>query len=186
MLNIHTPSSGIAQVAYHQAGHTIYYILRGIIPCRVEVVNEDEGYTSADDSLEPWSALTQDFVLLAGTVAQHIYAGDFAEILEMVQTGGIPEGALSDFFKLSEQDPGIIAQMMLYLYDLFVTERWLLLSTIAEQLIQKRVLQKDDIAKIVVRLNKINQNLDRIAKIRQKRIYPAPLRQRRRIRCRHQ
>jgi hypothetical protein len=28
-----------------------------------------------------WSHITQDFILLSGTVAQHIYAGDFAEML---------------------------------------------------------------------------------------------------------
>ena len=89
-----------------------------------------------------------------------------------MHSGGIPEGADSDFSNLYEIDFEIIAEMMMYLYDLFATERWLLLSAIAEELIEKRVLEKNEISRIVVRLARINQNMERIGNLRKKRIYP--------------
>ena len=156
----------IEQVAYHEAGHVMYYLLRGIVPECVEVVDENQGTTYVDSEEETLSALTQDFSLLAGTVAQHIYAGDFSSTLQQVQAGGVPDGASSDFSKLTESDAGVIAEMMLHLYDLFCCERWLILSTIAEELILKRALSKKQIAEIVVRLARINKNMKRIAKFR--------------------
>ena len=51
-----------------------------------------------------WSPLTQDFILLAGTVAEHMYTGDLANTLSLVADGDIPSGAWSDFSKLSETD----------------------------------------------------------------------------------
>lgn len=170
MAKIHNFIS-IEQVAYHEAGHTLYYLLRGITPDRVEVIGAGYGMTVAEDPLFPYSHLTQDFILLAGTVAEHIYAGDFADVLQLVHSGGIPEGADSDFSNLYEIDFEIIAEMMMYLYDLFATERWLLLSAIAEELIEKRVLEKNEISRIVVRLARINQNMERIGNLRKKRIY---------------
>ena len=162
----------IEQVAYHEAGHVMYYLLRGIVPECVEVVDENQGTTYVDSEEETLSALTQDFSLLAGTVAQHIYAGDFSSILQQVQAGGVPDGASSDFSQLTESDAGVIAEMMLHLYDLFCCERWLLLSTIAEELISKRQLGKEDIAQIVIRLARIDKNMKKIAKIRRKSTYP--------------
>ena len=160
------------QVAYHQSGHTLYYILRGIIPERVEIISAGSGMTMAEAPLFPYSNLTQDFISLAGTVAEHIYAGDFADVLELVHSGGIPAGADFDFYDLYETDCEVIAEMMMFLYDLFATERWLLLSAIAEELIEKRVLEKNEICRIVARLARINQNMERIGKLRKKRIYP--------------
>lgn len=105
-------------------------------------------------------------------MAEHIYAGDFADVLELVHSGGIPAGADFDFYDLYETDCEVIAEMMMFLYDLFATERWLLLSAIAEELIEKRVLEKNEICRIVARLARINQNMERIGKLRKKRIYP--------------
>ena len=99
----------------------------------------------------------------------------------MVHSGGIPAGADYDFSNLYETESEVIAEMMMYLYDLFVTERWLLLSAIAEELIEKKVLEKNEISKIVARLARINQNMERIGKLRKKRIYPECTNRRRHV-----
>ena len=134
-------SISIEQVAYHEAGHALYYMMRGVVPDSIEVVDAGQGMTITEPAIDfGWSSLTQDFILLAGTVAEHMYTGDLANTLSLVADGDIPSGAWSDFSKLSETDPEVIVEMMLYLYDLFSTERWLVLSTVAEHLIQRRIL----------------------------------------------
>ena len=162
----------VEQVAYHEAGHAMYYMLRGVIPNQIYVIDKNQGATVVECPDGEWSHITQDFILLSGTVAQHIYAGDFAEMLQAVANGEIPEGAGSDFSKLSENDPEVIAEMMMHLYDLFCTERWILLAAIAQQLIQQKVLDQREIARIVLKLSDIHQSMQRIAKIRKKRIFP--------------
>ena len=95
----------IEQVAYHEAGHTLYYMMRGVVPDSIEVVDAGQGMTITEPAIDSgWSSLTQDFILLAGTVAEHMYAGDFADTLSLVADGDIPSGAWSDFGKLTETD----------------------------------------------------------------------------------
>jgi ATP-dependent Zn protease len=49
-------SISIEQVAYHEAGHALYYMMRGAVPDSIEVVDAGQGMTITDPTVDyHWS-----------------------------------------------------------------------------------------------------------------------------------
>lgn len=49
-------SISIEQVAYHEAGHALYYMMRGVVPDSIEVVDAGQGMTITDPTVDyQWS-----------------------------------------------------------------------------------------------------------------------------------
>ena len=154
-------------VAVHESGHIVALLSFNITPYYVEL-NDSGGCTRCHYPAN-WTRDDDDYVLLAGCVAEHMSNGTFADMVEQVIAGDIPAGASSDFSKLKMTDTQLIADTMLYIHDYFCNERWMIVLEIASELLEYGALNELAISAIANRLCGINRNIGRIARLMQKR-----------------
>jgi hypothetical protein len=157
-------------VAVHEAGHIVALLSFHVMPYRVVLESENRGRTYYNRR-PSWTQDDEDYVSLAGTVAEHMANGTFAGTLEVVKMGLTPRGASSDFDKLSMTDNDLIADTMLYIHDFFCNERWGIVLEYASELLEKRILLQSDIERIADKLCGGERDIGRIARIRQRRHY---------------
>ncbi len=156
-------------VAIHESGHIVALLSYHIIPYHVEL-NSSGGCTSCHYPND-WSRDKDDYVLLAGCVAESINDGTFADVVEQVINGDIPKGSSSDFSKLQMTSTKLIAETMLYIRDYLCAERWSIVMEYASELLEHGELNKKAISAIADRLLGIDKNIGRIAKLMKKRTF---------------
>ncbi len=156
-------------VAVHESGHIVALLSYNIIPYHVEL-NSSGGCTSCHYP-DNWTRDKDDFVLLAGCVAESINNGTFADIVEQVISGDIPEGSSSDFSKLQMTNTKITAETMLYIRDYLCAERWNIVMEYASELLEHGELNKKAISAIADRLLGVDKNIGRIARLMMKRAF---------------
>ncbi|MBP5673266.1 MAG: hypothetical protein J6X49_12825 [Victivallales bacterium] len=154
-------------VAVHESGHIVALLSYHITPYYVEI-NDSGGCTKCDYPND-WTMDKDDYVLLSGCVAESMSNGTFADVVEQVIAGEIPQGASSDFSKLKMTDTQLIADTMLYIRDYFCNERWSIVMEFATELLLHGELNKKAISAIADRLCGIEHDIGRIARLMQRR-----------------
>lgn len=149
-------------IAIHESGHIVALLSYHIKPYYVEL-NESGGCTHCHYP-EDWTKEDDDYVLLAGTVAEHMGKGMFDDLVRQVVSGDVPEGASSDFSKLQMTDAKEIADAMLRIHDYFCNRRWSFVLEFASELLKHGTLVEKDIAAIADRLCGIDGAIGRIAR----------------------
>ena len=157
----------IWSVAVHESGHIVALLSFNITPYYVEL-NDTGGHTECHYPAN-WTRDDDDYVLLAGCVAEHMSDGTFVDMVEQVIAGDIPQGASSDFSKLKLTDTQIIADTMLLIHDYFCNERWSIVMEFASELLEFGALNELAISAIADRLCGIEHDIGRIARLMQKR-----------------
>ena len=157
-------------VAVHEAGHIVALLSFHVMPYRVVLESENRGRTYYNRR-PSWTQDNEDYVALAGTVAEHMANGTLAGTLEVVKIGLTPRGASSDFDKLSMTDTDLIADTMVFIHDYFCNERWGIVLEYASELLDKRILHKKDIERIADKLCGVERDIGRIARIKNQRHY---------------